>query len=106
MCAAIWRPKILEQEPRLFQSSVVGSGLRRSWPWKVIGPQRTAKPLRVDAALGSSKAKLITLTQPENFRFQLAACGKAKKFSDRKIPVRLARHCRRQAERKNDLRLL
>jgi len=31
------------------------------------------------------KAKLITLTQPENFRFQLAACGKAKKFSDRKI---------------------
>ena len=44
------------------------------------------------------EAKLITLTQPENFRFQLAACGKAKKFSDRKITVRLARHCRRQAE--------
>jgi len=30
------------------------------------------------------KAKLITLIQPENLRFQLAACGKAKKFSDRK----------------------
>jgi hypothetical protein len=52
------------------------------------------------------KAKLITLTQPENFRLQLAACGKAKKFSDRKIAVRLARHCRRQAKRRNDLRLL
>jgi hypothetical protein len=25
---------------------------------------------------------------------------------DRKIAVRLARHCRRQAERRNDLRLL
>jgi hypothetical protein len=46
------------------------------------------------------KAKLITLTQPENFRFQLAARGKAKKFSDCKIAVRLARHCWRQAERR------
>jgi hypothetical protein len=51
------------------------------------------------------EAKLIT-TQPENFRFQLAACGKAKKFSDRKIAVRLARHCWRQAEHRNELRLL
>jgi hypothetical protein len=52
------------------------------------------------------KAKLITLTQPENFRFQLAACGKAKKFSDRKIAVRLARHSWRQAERRDDLKIL
>ena len=104
---AIWRRKLYWNKSHgcsSLQSSAqafgeVGLG-------KAIGPQRTAKPLRVDAGLGSSKAKLITLTQPENFRFQLAACGKAKKFSDRKIVVRLARHSRRQAEHRNDLRLL
>ena len=31
------------------------------------------------------EAKLITLTQPENFRFQLAACGKAKNFRTAKL---------------------
>src|SRR5215472_5255218 len=76
MCGAIWRHKIYWNKSHgcsSLQSSAqafgeVGLG-------KAIGPQRTAKPLRVDAELGSSKAKLITLTQPENFRFQLAACS-------------------------------
>src|SRR5215472_15313190 len=68
MCAAIWRRKIYWNKSHgcsSLQSSAqafgeVGLG-------KAISPQRTAKPLRVDAELGSSKAKLITLTQPENF---------------------------------------
>ena len=88
----------IQKGPYCLQS-VTGSPLGHRPP--TDGPSRSA--LMRSWVL---EAKLITLTQPENFRFQLAACGKAKKFSDRKITVRLARHCRRQAEHRNDLRLL
>src|SRR5215468_3172667 len=70
-------PMRIQKGPYCLQS-VTGSPLGHRPP--ADGPSRSA--LMRSSVL---KAKLITLTQPENFRFQLAACGKAKKFSDRKI---------------------
>ena len=91
ICAAIWRSKIYWNKShramavQLFQCSVVGSGLRRSWPWKghrapADGPSRSA--LIRSWVL---KAKPITLTQPESFAFSSRRAAKPRNSRTAKL---------------------